>query len=63
MSWLGRWMGGGASLIYRMRGLDGTLGRHVFWNSSQIDADGDQYAGPGPLSDIVVQKIFGKQTG
>lgn len=48
-----------AGVTYRMRGKDGTLGRLVFWNASSIDSGGDDYTGPGPLSDIVVQTIIG----
>ena len=43
---------------YRMRALDSSLGDIVFWFSSEVDDDGSDYAGPGPLVDIVVQSIL-----
>lgn len=48
-----------APITYRMRAYDTTLGQIVFWNSSQVDSAGADYAGPGPLTDVVVQVILG----
>lgn len=45
-----------AALTYRMRGIDGTLGRTVYWNSTVIDDVGADYAGPGPLTDVVISE-------
>lgn len=52
-------VGGGGGVVYRMRGDDGTLGYPVYWNSSTIDTLGADYAGPGPLTEVVVSKILG----
>ncbi len=59
MGWNGNWWGdvGIANLQYRMRAIDGTLDRHVFWSSTTIDATGVDYPGPGPLTDVVVQAV------
>jgi hypothetical protein len=51
--------GGGATLVYRMRGFDSTLTEVVFWGSDQVDTAGNDYAGPGPLVDIVVHNVIG----
>jgi hypothetical protein len=47
------------SLTYRMRAYDTTLARLVFWNSPMIDGAGLDYAGPGPLLDVVVSILIG----
>jgi len=44
---------------YRMRAFDSGLGRIVYWNSEVIDDTGGDYAGPGPLVDIVVHMLIG----
>jgi hypothetical protein len=44
--------------VYRMRAYDTTLAQSVFWGSSSIDTLGADYTGPGPLSDVVVQKVI-----
>lgn len=49
----------GGGTTYRMRANDGTLGHPVYWNSSSIDSGGAGYAGPGPLTGIVVSKVIG----
>jgi hypothetical protein len=49
-----------AGTIYRMRAYDATLGRLVYWNSSTLDATGVDYAGVGPLSDVVLQVTVGQ---
>jgi len=46
-----------AFYIYRMRGYDTTLGYPVYWPSTIVDATGADYAGPGPLTDIVVVEV------
>lgn len=51
--------GGTGSVEYRMRGFDVTLDELVFWTSDIIDASGTDYAGPGPLTGIVVQMLIG----
>ena len=48
--------GGGAPVIFRMRGIDGTLGYPVYWNSDVVDTPGADYAGPGPLTDVVLSE-------
>jgi hypothetical protein len=48
----------GSLLYYRMRARDTTLARLVFWNSLVVDTLGADYPGPGPLTDVVLQKIF-----
>lgn len=52
--------GGGAvgGPTYRMRGNDGTLGYPVYWESVVVDSAGVDYAGPGPLTDIVVAEVI-----
>lgn len=50
---------GSGGPTYIMRGYDGTLTSLVYWESSIVDSGGASYAGPGPLSDIVVQTIKG----
>jgi hypothetical protein len=47
-----------ASIKYRMRAFDTFLGGYVFWTASDVDSDGSDYAGPGPLTDIVVQAVL-----
>jgi hypothetical protein len=42
-----------------MRANDTTLGFPVYWNSTNIDTAGADYAGPGPLTDVVVSDIIG----
>ena len=51
--------GGGAGLNFRMRATDTGLGQVVYWFSSAVDATGTDYAGPGPLTNIVVQNVLG----
>ena len=46
------------SLVYWMRAFDSTLSRVVFWESITIDTLGNDYAGPGPLVDVVVQRTI-----
>lgn len=41
-----------------MRGYDGTLLAEVYWMANTIDSTGAEYAGPGPLTDIVVVKLM-----
>lgn len=48
----------GDALSYRMRALDTTLALMVYWTSSEVDASGTAYTGPGPLQDIVVQNVI-----
>ena len=45
-------------IIYAMRGYDGTLGTYVFWYTTELDATGTDYGGPGPVTDIVVSPMF-----
>ena len=54
--------GGGATITYRMRGRDAGLvpPRLVYWNSTIVDSTGIDYAGPGPLSDVVLQLTIGQ---
>lgn len=69
---VGREVSVGASLIaqesivadvqtvrYRMRARDTTLNRTVYWFSEVIDGEGNDYEGPGPLTDIVVSELTG----
>ena len=49
--------GGGPT--YRMRATDTTLGYPVYWESQGVDAAGANYAGPGPLTDVVVSEVIG----
>jgi hypothetical protein len=51
--------GGGAGLEYRMRGYDTTLTQTVFWASDHVDSTAADYGGPGPVTNIVVQKKLG----
>jgi hypothetical protein len=53
--------GGAGGPVYRMRGIDATLMRTVFWNSSVVDVDATDYTGPGNPTDIVVQAIIGAE--
>lgn len=48
----------GTGVIHRMRARDSTLGALVFWSSPTVDMAGDRYTGPGPLTDVVVQKVI-----
>ena len=50
---------GGTGLNFRMRATDTNLGQVVYWFSSVVDAAGADYAGPGPLVNIVVQNVLG----
>lgn len=62
MGWNGNWFGDDEAVVektYRMRAFDETLEAIVFWNSNECDSDGSEYAGPGPLIDIVVQVVIG----
>lgn len=43
--------GGGAAV--KMRGFDTTLGQTVFWYAFNVDPNGLQYTGAGPLTDVV----------
>lgn len=52
--------GGGGTVVYRMRAIDGTLTAFVFWTTTTIDGTGALYPGPGPLTDIVVQNVIGQ---
>jgi len=52
-------VGGGGSLVYRMRGNDTTLTSIVYWGSTEVDSDASEYGGPGPVTDIVVHKVLG----
>lgn len=47
----------GDALSYRMRAFDTSLGRIVYWTSSEVDATGSNYTGPGPLLGTVVQNV------
>jgi hypothetical protein len=49
----------GTPLAYRMRAFDSGLGRMVFWNSPMVDGAGLDYAGPGPILDVVVSILIG----
>lgn len=41
-------------IVFRMRAFDSGLGRIVYWDASTPDLLGNEYAGPGPLQDVVV---------
>ena len=56
---LGTGGGGGPGLVYRMRGYDTTLTETVFWDSDHVDATATDYGGPGPVTNIVLQKKLG----
>jgi len=43
-----------SGLTYRMRANDTMLGYKVYWDSTIVDSAGTDYAGPGPLTDVVV---------
>jgi len=43
---------------YYMRGRDTSLNLIVFWTATSLDAAGAQYAGPGPLTDVVLMREF-----
>lgn len=49
---------GGVTLLYRMSGIDGTLGYTVYWFADQIDETGTQYGGPGPVTDICLTRVL-----
>lgn len=54
--------GGGAALVYRMRGYDTNVAVDdtVFWNSDHVDATAADYTGSaGPVINIVLQKKLG----
>lgn len=51
--------GSGTGSNYRMRAFDTTLSRYVYWNADEVDSAGAQYAGPGPLTDVVVSEVIG----
>jgi hypothetical protein len=51
--------GGGGGVTYRMRGYDTTLTTTVFWSSDHVDSTAADYGGPGPVTNIVVQKQVG----
>jgi hypothetical protein len=53
------WLPMGSALTYRMRGYDTTLTSLVYWSSDHVDAAADDYAGPGPVTNVVLQKKFG----
>lgn len=53
------WPGGsggspGATTTFYMRGFDTTLAAVVFWTATFLDSSGSAYAGPGPLTSIVL---------
>lgn len=50
----------GGALVdrYLMRAFDDTLAELVYWGSTQIDLAGSDYLGPGPLSDVIVDRIL-----
>lgn len=52
---------GAGGPTYRMRGYDTTEARYVYWSSSNIDSGAADYAGPGPVLDIVVQAVLGAE--
>jgi hypothetical protein len=62
MPYFGSYFGSSGGAIYRMRGFDSTLGRIVYWQTSSVDGTASSYAGPGPVTDIVVQNVIGKPT-
>lgn len=47
-------------ITYRMRAVDSTLLRVVYWTTGFVDSAGAAYQGPGPLTDIVVSNVIGK---
>jgi hypothetical protein len=49
--------GGTPQVSYLMRAHDDTLDETVFWTSQEVDGDGSDYAGPGPLSDVVMVRV------
>jgi len=49
------------ALLCRMRGYDTTLTSVVFWFSDHVDATATDYGGPGPVTEIIVQKKIGSQ--
>lgn len=54
--------GGGAGVVYRMRGFDQnvSVNGYVFWSSSTVDSGATNYAGSaGPVVDIVVHSRIG----
>lgn len=42
-------------MSFLLRGFDGTLSQRVYWSSTALDDS--QYAGPGPISDLVVMEV------
>lgn len=48
--------GGGGGVSYRMRAFDTTLVQVVYWTSTL--PDDSQYAGPGPLTGLIISKIL-----
>jgi hypothetical protein len=38
---------------YLMRATDTSLATTVYWSATSIDGGGEQYTGPGPLTNIV----------
>lgn len=48
-----------SAFLYRMRAYDETLNEYVFWAAEEIDPNGANYTGPGPLVDVVVQMMRG----
>jgi hypothetical protein len=56
--------GGGAALVYRMRGFDQNVAVNdtVFWDSDHVDATAADYTGSaGPVINIVLQKKIGAE--
>lgn len=49
---------GAPAFVYRMRGFDGGLNRTVYWTTEAVDPLGDEYTGPGPVTDIVVSNVI-----
>lgn len=49
----------GGGITFRMRAIDTTLARTVYWDSTAIDDTGTDYTGPGPLIDIVISEVIG----
>lgn len=43
---------------YRMRAFDTTLGVIVYWSTLEVDVDGIEYQGVGPLTGIAVTNII-----
>ena len=47
-----------AAIVYRMRAYDSGLGRTVYWTTEAVDSIGENYTGPGPISDVVVSNVI-----